>query len=186
MNSFLVGTQQGHAPNTKRTLLSNSPHETDSVWACRPRGGSRPGDCLGMRHERPGFDRSRRAAPYAGVTYREPIQKKEPGPGTSRSVTPSVERVRIVDTAFQPEDLTVAVRSTIVWKQIGLQAHSVTATDESFDSSPSCSPIRTDKCLGEGDDFRVEFKEPGSYDYFCSVHGLPDGTGMTGTITVKD
>ena len=84
-----------------------------------------------------------------------PSKKANPGPGPSRSVTSSVERVRIVDTAFQPEDLTVAVRSTIVWKQIGLQAHSVTATDDSFDSSPSCSPIRADNCLGEGDDFSV-------------------------------
>ena len=115
-----------------------------------------------------------------------PSKKADPEPGTSRNVAPSIERVRIVDTAFQPEDLTVGVRSTIVWKQIGLQAHSVTAADESFDSSPSCSPIRTDKCLGEGDDFSVEFTEPGSYDYFCRVHGLPDGTGMTGIITVKD
>lgn len=82
--------------------------------------------------------------------------------------------------------MTVAVGSTIVWKQSGLQAHSVTAADDSFDSSPSCSPIKTEKCLGEGDDFSVDFTEPGSYDYYCRVHGLPDGTGMTGTITVKD
>ncbi len=83
-------------------------------------------------------------------------------------------------------DTRVAVGSTVVWKQSGLQAHSVTAADESFDSSPSCSPIKTDKCLEEGDDFRVEFTEPGTYDYYCKVHGLPDGTGMTGTVTVEN
>ena len=133
-------------------------------------------------------DSTGRAAPRPSPASptASPSQEADPEPGTSRSLTPSVERVRIVDTAFQPEDLTVAVRSTIVWNQIGLQAHSVTAADQSFDSSPSCSPIRTHKCLGEGNNFSVEFTEPGSYDYYCRVHGLPDGTGMTGTITVEN
>lgn len=112
-------------------------------------------------------------------------KKADSEANASRGPTPSTERARIVDTAFEPESLTVAVGSTIVWKQSGLQAHSVTAADESFDSSPDCSPIKSDKCLGEGDDFSVDFTEPGSYDYYCRVHGLPDGTGMTGTITVE-
>jgi len=112
-------------------------------------------------------------------------KKEDSEANASRGLTPSTERARIVDTAFEPEGITVAVGSTIVWKQIGLQPHSVTAADETFDSSPNCSPIKTDKCLGQGDGYRVEFTEPGSYDYYCRVHGLPDGTGMTGTITVE-
>jgi len=111
--------------------------------------------------------------------------KEDSEANASRSLPPSTERARIVDTAFEPEGITVAVGSTIVWKQIGLQPHSVTAADETFDSSPNCSPIKSDKCLGQGDGYRVEFTEPGSYDYYCRVHGLPDGTGMTGTITVE-
>lgn len=113
-------------------------------------------------------------------------KKADAEANASRRITPSTEQARIVDTAFQPEDMTVGDGSTIVWMQSGLQAHSVTAADESFDSSPNCSPIKIDKCLGKGDDFSVEFTEPGIYDYYCRVHGLPDGTGMTGKITVED
>lgn len=106
----------------------------------------------------------------------------EPSDGDAK---PTTKRAQVVDTAFDPDDITVAAGSTIVWKQTGLQAHSVTAADESFDSSPGCTPIKTDECLAEGDVFRFKFKEPGAYDYYCRVHGLPDGTGMAGTITVE-
>lgn len=130
-------------------------------------------------------DKGARSQPSSASRTANRSKKAGSEADASRSPTSSTERARIVDTAFEPESLTVAVGSTIVWKQSRLQAHSVTAADESFDSSPGCSPIKFDKCLGEGDDFSVDFTEPGSYDYYCRVHGLPDGTGMTGTITVE-
>ncbi|MDQ4095982.1 MAG: plastocyanin/azurin family copper-binding protein [Actinomycetota bacterium] len=92
---------------------------------------------------------------------------------------------KVIDTDFRPRRLVVSAGTTIVWEQTGDQPHSVTSSDETFDSSPDCSPTATDKCLGEGDVFEFTFDKPGTYKYYCRVHGLPDGTGMTGTVEVE-
>ena len=92
---------------------------------------------------------------------------------------------RIIDTDFKPVTLTINPGSTVNWKQIGDQPHSVTAVDGSFDSSPDCGPLDSDKCLGEGDAFNFTFEKTGEFQYYCRVHGLPDGTGMAGTIVVR-
>ena len=93
--------------------------------------------------------------------------------------------VKVIDTDFRVGTLTVSAGTKVVWTQVGDQPHSVSANDKSFDSSPGCSPIRSDECLGEGDIFKHEFVEPGTYEYYCRVHGLPDGTGMVGTVIVE-
>lgn len=94
-------------------------------------------------------------------------------------------KVKVIDTDFRPVKVTIAAGSTVHWKQIGDQPHSVTAADESFDSSPECGPLDSDMCLGEGDRFSHTFKQAGEFTYYCRVHGLPDGTGMVGTIIVR-
>lgn len=93
--------------------------------------------------------------------------------------------VKIIDTDFRPVKVMVAVGATIEWKQVGDQPHSVTAADGSFDSSPECGPLDSDKCLGEGDRFTHTFDQAGEFTYYCRVHGLPDGTGMVGTVIVR-
>lgn len=93
--------------------------------------------------------------------------------------------VMVIDTAFKPRAISVTAGSNVVWNQIGKQPHSVTSTDERFDSSPDCSPIEVESCLEEGSKFSETFDKPGTYRYYCRVHGLPDGTGMVGTITVR-
>lgn len=109
-------------------------------------------------------------------------EKKKGAPTkTTEGATASVE---VIDTAFEPKDVSVTAGTEVRWEQTGLQPHSVTSSEERFDSSPRCSPIRTDDCLGEGDGFSFVFDKSGTYSYYCRVHGLPDGTGMVGVIEV--
>lgn len=96
-----------------------------------------------------------------------------------------ITRAEVIDTDFRPKTIKVAVGDKVKWTQIGDQPHSVTAADESFDSSPNCGPLDSDKCLGEGDTFSFVFEKPGTYTYYCRVHGLPDGTGMVGKVVVE-
>lgn len=103
-----------------------------------------------------------------------------PKQGNTRTV-----EAEVVDTAFKPLELTVDAGTTVKWTQTGRQPHSVTAADDAYDSNPTCSPLRSDECLGEGDVFTHTFEEPGTYLYYCRVHGLPDGTGMVARIIVK-
>ena len=92
---------------------------------------------------------------------------------------------KIVDTDFLPATIEIAVGGSVRWKQIGDQPHSVTAADDSFDSNPECGPLESDGCLGMGDTFVHEFDAQGTFTYYCRVHGLPDGTGMSATVVVR-
>ncbi len=140
----------------------------------------------------PPEDAPNSAEPSVEETESSPTATKssvqEPTDDPSKKAdAPSEEtaRVKIIDTDFRPVELTVGVGATVKWKQVGDQPHSVTAADGSFDSSPECGPLDSDKCLGEGDRFTHTFDEAGEFTYYCRVHGLPDGTGMVGTVVVR-
>ena len=94
-------------------------------------------------------------------------------------------RAKIIDTDFRPVEVMITLGTTVRWTQVGDQPHSVSAVDGSFDSSPECGPLDSDMCLGEGDTFSAKFDKAGTFDYYCRVHGLPDGTGMFGTVVVE-
>lgn len=116
------------------------------------------------------------AAPSTAVASQDVAVETE----AARSVS-----VKIIDTDFMPVDITIEKGSVVDWVQVGDQPHSVTAADGSFDSSPDCGPVDSDKCLGEGDTFSHVFETAGEFTYYCRVHGLPDGTGMVGTIIIE-
>lgn len=92
---------------------------------------------------------------------------------------------KVIDTAFEPRELTVEVGSTVTWKQVGDQPHSVTAVNGLFDSSPNCRPLKSENCDFEGDTYSFTFEEAGTYEYYCRIHGLPNGRGMFATLTVE-
>jgi plastocyanin len=124
-------------------------------------------------------------------SQRSPEASSTPVPTVSGSAQPAKQpnsrdvKAQVIDTDFWPLSVEVEVGSSVNWKQIGDQPHSVTAVDGAFDSSPECGPLDSDMCLGEGDTFSHNFDRAGTFDYYCRVHGLPDGTGMFGTVVVK-
>jgi plastocyanin len=77
---------------------------------------------------------------------------------------------------FEPANVTVAVGTTVTWTWVG-GFHDVTsAGNPSFSSSGApVAPPRS---------FSHTFTTPGTYLYFCSVHGSPS-SGMRGTIVVQ-
>lgn len=91
--------------------------------------------------------------------------------------------VEVVDNAFEPTTVTVSAGGEVTWTHTGGNPHSVTADDGSFDSHPGCSAGIG--CMSRGDTFSVTFDEPGSYAYYCRVHGAPGGVGMSGTVVVE-
>lgn len=115
----------------------------------------------------------------------EPPESSSPTEQGKKDESPSDQAIKVIDTDFRPLSVTVEIGVTIEWKQIGDQPHSVSATDGSFDSSPDCGPLDSDKCLGQGDRFSFVFDKAGTFTYYCRVHGLPDGTGMFGTVIVE-
>jgi plastocyanin len=87
---------------------------------------------------------------------------------------PSRVELAISDDAFAPRTISVPVSAMVVWSRSGTHPHTVTADDGSFDSG----------ILRAGQGFAHTFDTPGTFPYYCDVHGGPGGVGMSGTITV--
>jgi plastocyanin len=95
--------------------------------------------------------------------------------GSSIVVAPSSEvPVAINDSVFTPNRITIPAGTTEVWKHQGQQAHTVTADDSSFKSGEMTNAAT----------FKQTFDKPGSYLYYCEIHGDSGGEGMAGVIVV--
>jgi len=67
-------------------------------------------------------------------------------------------------------DVTVTPGSTVTWKNLDGEPHTVTSADGLF-RSPA---------LDQNDSFSFKFDKPGVYKYICSIHPK-----MRATVTVK-
>ena len=67
-------------------------------------------------------------------------------------------------------DVTVTPGSTVTWKNLDGEPHTVASLDGLFHS----------KALDEGDSYSFKFEKPGVYKYICSIHPR-----MNATVTVK-
>jgi plastocyanin len=67
-------------------------------------------------------------------------------------------------------DVTVTPGSTVTWKNMDGEPHTVVSTDGLFRS----------QALDEGDSYSFKFEKPGVYKYICSIHPQ-----MRATVTVK-
>jgi plastocyanin len=71
---------------------------------------------------------------------------------------------------FSPMALTVSAGTTVTWKNLDGEPHTVTSADGIFRSG----------ALDQNDSFSFKFEKPGVYQYFCSIHPR-----MMATVTVK-
>ncbi len=67
-------------------------------------------------------------------------------------------------------DTTITAGSTVTWKNLDGEPHTVASLDGLFRS----------KALDEGDSYSFKFDHPGVFRYICSIH-----PNMKATITVK-
>jgi plastocyanin len=88
-------------------------------------------------------------------------------PGVARSED---AMVKIDDFKFAPARLTAQAGTTVTWHNKDDIPHTVASTTRMFKS----------KALDTGDAFSFTFTEPGTYEYFCSLH-----PHMTATIVVE-
>jgi len=81
----------------------------------------------------------------------------------------STHQVSISNFSFNPQNMQVRVGETVTWQNKDGTNHTVTSDNGIFDSG-SIAPISS---------FALQFNQPGTYSYHCSIH-----PNMTGTITV--
>ncbi len=84
-----------------------------------------------------------------------------PSGGAARS-----EKVEIVEFAYQPEPVVVAVGGKVIWQNEDSAPHTATADDGSFDTGT----------LDKGKLKSETFKEAGTFPYFCEIHPTMHGT----------
>ncbi len=97
-----------------------------------------------------------------------PPAAEEPPPTPAAPVAGDVE---MVDFAFGPATLTVPMGSTVTWGNNGAAPHTVTDRAGAFDSG----------IVDAGGTYRRTFTDPGTFNYFCTLHPQ-----MTGTLVVTD
>ena len=83
--------------------------------------------------------------------------------------------IDIVDFDYNPGSVTIKAGETVTWTQSGEEPHTVTADDGTFDSGQ----------LATGETFSMRFDSPGTYPYFCTLHGGPGGEGMAAVVIVE-
>jgi plastocyanin len=89
----------------------------------------------------------------------------------------SVE-IQAIDNVFQPEAARVAAGTEVTFVNNGRNSHNVVPENE---DDPWA--VATDD-FQPGDEASYTFDEPGTYRFFCSIHGTID-TGMPGVLVVE-
>lgn len=77
---------------------------------------------------------------------------------------------------FVPASVTINVGDTIVWQNGDQARHTATADDGSWG---------TGDVAGAGT-ASTTFDKPGTFAFYCKYHGGPGGSGMSGTVIVKE
>jgi plastocyanin len=73
---------------------------------------------------------------------------------------------------FKPQELRISAGDTVTWtNNDGDDAHSVTADDGAFDSSPGCTKTAPEHCLHGGDRYSHTFPTQGRYPYHSNTEG---------------
>jgi plastocyanin len=91
---------------------------------------------------------------------------------TTAATTAAVDAttISIREFMFAPTAMTVPVGTTVRWKNLDGEPHTVRSVDSTFASN----------ALDQNDSFAFKFDQPGTYRYVCSIHPQ-----MVGTIVVK-
>jgi plastocyanin len=79
------------------------------------------------------------------------------------------------DLTYSPKTVTIQSGDTVRWTNAG-GTHNVRAADDSFSSGEPASDAWT---------FSRTFNTPGTYGYYCTLHGSAGGFGMAGTVIVE-
>ncbi len=89
--------------------------------------------------------------------------------GATPAPAASPVAVKISNYAFSPQTITVTAGTAVMWTNMDQIAHTVTASDNSFDSGN----------LNQNQSWTHTFSKPGKYAYVCSYH-----PNMTATVIV--
>ena len=83
-----------------------------------------------------------------------------PASGAPAADAPQTNSVVMKNFDFSPMSLTIKAGSSVTWKNLDGEPHTVTSVDGLFRSG----------ALDQNDSFTFKFDKPGKYKYLCSIH----------------
>jgi plastocyanin len=86
--------------------------------------------------------------------------------------------IQAIDNSFQPEAAEVAAGTEVTFVNSGRNDHNVIPEDEDAEWRVDAD------AFGPGDESSYTFDEPGTYRFYCSIHGTLEA-GMPGVIVVE-
>jgi plastocyanin len=114
-----------------------------------------------------------------GVTLSTEPTTSEPAavePPATAEPEPEEVVLEMLDFEFSQQTLTIPAGTAVTWVNKGGVKHSAKADDGSFDTT----------LLDPGQSATVTFDTPGTFAYYCELHGAPGGGGMSAVITVVE
>lgn len=96
-----------------------------------------------------------------------------------------VAEVAARDNVFVPQEIRIDPGTTVEWTNAGRNDHNVLDATEGWSDATALPPdfgAPTEEFV-PGDSYAFTFEEPGTYAYYCSLHGTPN-SGMIGTVVV--
>jgi plastocyanin len=104
-----------------------------------------------------------------------------------------VINIQALDNSFRPVDFEIAAGTEVMFDNRGRNDHNIlpdTVKDDAgltallaSDTSPTAWGVASTDFV-PGDTYSHLFNVPGTYNYYCSIHGAP-GAGMFGTLVVS-
>jgi len=82
------------------------------------------------------------------------------GSGAVAVEAPQTNSIVMKNFDFSPMSLTIKAGSSVTWKNLDGEPHTVTSADGLFRSG----------ALDQNDTFTFKFDKPGTYKYVCSIH----------------
>jgi plastocyanin len=99
----------------------------------------------------------------------------------STASSPGIQNASIVgiksDESYDPNPINLNAGDSVTWTNSDNDIHTVTSGS---DEGPSIGQEFDSGTLGEGQSFTHKFENPGTYEYFCSIH-----PSMVGEVIVK-
>jgi plastocyanin len=83
-----------------------------------------------------------------------------PAFGVVAADAPQMNSIVMKNFDFSPMSLTIKAGSSVTWKNLDGEPHTVTSLDGLFRSG----------ALDQNDSFTFKFDKPGTYKYLCSIH----------------
>ncbi|KUG19129.1 copper binding protein, plastocyanin/azurin family [hydrocarbon metagenome] len=96
--------------------------------------------------------------------------------GAVSGQTPETVNIALIESTYYPASITVEPGTTVIWTNHDSVNHTVTSTEDHFDSGR----------LAPGETFEFTFTDPGIYRYVCSIHPSTPDPLMHGEIIVSE